>query len=126
MEAEVFDARRNDRFEHGGDAFGDIGQALLEEIVYDRESGQLLSGSFMDYCMPRADDFCDFELANNAIPTPKNPLGVKGVGEAGTIGALPAVMNAVNDALVRIGAPYVEMPATAEKLWRAIQAAPKR
>jgi len=99
------------------------GQALVENIVYDRESGQLLTGSFQDYCMPRADDFCDFNLGNNFSPTPRNPLGVKGVGEAGTIGALPAVMNAVNDALHRIGAPEIEIPATSEKVWRAIQAA---
>ncbi|HKT20764.1 MAG TPA: xanthine dehydrogenase family protein molybdopterin-binding subunit, partial [Stellaceae bacterium] len=100
-----------------------IGQALMEDIVYDTASGQLLSGSFQDYCMPRADDFCDFVLGNNCSPTPRNPLGVKGVGEAGTIGALPAVMNAVNDALHRIGAPYIEIPATSEKVWRALRAA---
>jgi aerobic carbon-monoxide dehydrogenase large subunit len=99
------------------------GQAMMENIVYDRESGQLLTGSFQDYCMPRADDFCDFVLGNNFSPTPRNPLGVKGVGEAGTIGALPAVMNAVNDALHRIGAPEIEIPATSEKVWRAIQTA---
>ena len=107
---------------HGGIAQG-IGQALLEDIHYDPATGQLLTGSFQDYCMPRADDFCQFDLAGNEYPTTKNPLGVKGVGEAGTIGALPAVMNAVNDALKQIGAAYVEMPATPEKLWRAIQAA---
>ncbi|HKT17822.1 MAG TPA: molybdopterin cofactor-binding domain-containing protein, partial [Stellaceae bacterium] len=100
-----------------------IGQALMEDIVYDTASGQLLSGSFQDYCMPRADDFCDFVLGNNCSPTPRNPLGVKGVGEAGTIGALPAVMNAVNDALHRIGAPYIELPATSEKVWRALRTA---
>jgi carbon-monoxide dehydrogenase large subunit len=100
-----------------------IGQALMEDIVYDTATGQLLSGSFQDYCMPRADDFCDFVLGSNCSPTPRNPLGVKGVGEAGTIGALPAVMNAVNDALHRIGAPYIELPATSEKVWRAMQAA---
>ena len=99
------------------------GQALVEDLVYDKKSGQLLTGSFMDYAMPRADDFCDFDLANNVSPTPKNPLGVKGVGEAGTIGALPAVMNAVNDALHSIGAPEIELPATPEKVWRAIRAA---
>ncbi|HVA15092.1 MAG TPA: xanthine dehydrogenase family protein molybdopterin-binding subunit [Stellaceae bacterium] len=99
-----------------------LGQALCEDIVYDR-SGQLLSGSFMDYCMPRADDFCDFALGSNTSPTNRNPLGVKGVGEAGTIGAIPALMNAVNDALFHAGAPEIEMPATAEKVWRAIQAA---
>ncbi len=100
-----------------------IGQALMEEIVYDPQSGQLLTGSFQDYCMPRADDFCDFTLGSNVSPSPRNPLGVKGVGEAGTIGALPAVMNAVNDALHRIGAPYIEIPATSEKVWRALKAA---
>jgi len=109
---------------HGGIVQG-AGQALLEDLVYDPESGQLLSGSFQDYCMPRADDFCDFALEGNPIPTAKNPLGVKGVGEAGTIGALPAVMNAVNDALAQIGAPAVELPATSEKLWRAIGMAKK-
>jgi carbon-monoxide dehydrogenase large subunit len=100
-----------------------LGQALCEDIVYDKESGQLLTGSFQDYCMPRADDFCDFALGSNTSPTNRNPLGVKGVGEAGTIGAIPALMNAVNDALAGIGAPQVEMPATAEKLWQAIRAA---
>ena len=73
--------------------------------------------------MPRADNFCSFELEENSSPTDKNPLGVKGVGEAGTLGAIPAVMNAVNNALASIGAPPVELPATPEKLWRAIRAA---
>ncbi len=100
-----------------------VGQALMEDLVYDPESGQLLTGSFQDYCMPRADDFCRFELANNPTLTGRNPLGVKGVGEAGTLGAIPAVMNAVNDALAQIGAPSVELPATSEKLWRALRAA---
>lgn len=107
---------------HGGIVQG-IGQVLMENIVYDQESGQLLSGSFQDYCMPRADDFCPFELGKNESPSPNNPLGVKGVGEAGTLGAIPAVMNAINDALARIGAPPVEMPATAEKVWQAIRMA---
>jgi carbon-monoxide dehydrogenase large subunit len=106
---------------HGGIVQG-IGQVLMENIVYDAD-GQLLSGSFQDYCMPRADDFCFFELGNNESPTDRNPLGVKGVGEAGTLGAIPAVMNAVNDALARIGAPTIEMPATSEKVWRAIRMA---
>ncbi len=106
---------------HGGIVQG-LGQALLENIVYD-EAGQLVTGSFQDYAMPRADNFCRFELAENATPTARNPLGVKGVGEAGTIGAIPAVMNAVNNALAAIGAPPVEMPATSEKLWRAIREA---
>jgi len=105
---------------HGGIVQG-AGQALLENLAYDAETGQLVSGSFQDYAMPRADDFCAFELENNPVPTKLNPLGVKGVGEAGTLGAIPAVMNAVNDALAQIGAPAVEMPATPEKLWRAIR-----
>jgi carbon-monoxide dehydrogenase large subunit len=77
----------------------------------------------MDYAMPRADDFCSFELGENEVPTKTNPLGVKGAGESGTVGALSAVMNAVNDALAHIGALYVQMPATPEKIWRAIAAA---
>ena len=107
---------------HGGIVQG-VGQALMEDLVYDQATGQLVSGSFQDYCMPRADQFCGFDVANNPTLTDKNPLGVKGVGEAGTIAAIPAVMNAVNEALARIGAPYVEAPATPEKLWRAIRAA---
>jgi aerobic carbon-monoxide dehydrogenase large subunit len=106
---------------HGGIAQG-VGQALMESIVYDA-SGQLVTGSFQDYCMPRADNFCAFELAENEVPTKTNPLGVKGAGESGTVGALAAVMSAVNDALHRIGAPAVQMPATSETIWRAIEAA---
>ena len=106
---------------HGGIVQG-AGQILMEDVNYDRD-GQLLTGSFMDYAMPRADDFCHFTLAANEVPTARNPLGVKGVGEAGTVGAMPSIMNAVNDALHRIGAPPVEMPATAEKVWRAIREA---
>src|SRR5271169_1221068 len=107
---------------HGGIVQG-IGQALMENIVYDPESGQLLSGSFQDYSMPRADSFCRFELSNNPTLTGRNPLGVKGVGEAGTLGAIPAVMNAVNDALAHAGASAIAPPATPEKLWRALHAA---
>ncbi len=106
---------------HGGIAQG-VGQALMENIAYDA-SGQLMSGSFMDYAMPRAGDFCAFTLGENEVPTKTNPLGVKGAGESGTVGALSSVMNAVNDALGRVGAPYVQMPATHEKVWRAIRAA---
>jgi aerobic carbon-monoxide dehydrogenase large subunit len=106
---------------HGGIAQG-VGQALMENIVYDT-SGQLLTGSFMDYAMPRAHDFCALTLGENEVPTKTNPLGVKGAGESGTVGALSSVMNAVNDALARIGAPYVEMPATPEKVWRAMRSA---
>jgi carbon-monoxide dehydrogenase large subunit len=107
---------------HGGIVQG-AGQALIEDLVYDQSSGQLLTGSFQDYAMPRAGDFCHFELANNPTLTDRNPLGVKGVGEAGTLCAIPAVMNAVNDALARIDAPRVESPATSEKVWRALRAA---
>jgi carbon-monoxide dehydrogenase large subunit len=103
---------------HGGIVQG-LGQVLLENLVYDPENGQLLTGSFLDYAMPRADNFCRFELRENSTPTDRNPLGVKGVGEAGTIGAIPAVINAINDALASVGAPAIEMPATAEKVWRA-------
>ena len=106
---------------HGGIVQG-AGQALMEDLVYDQGTGQLLTGSFQDYAMPRADDFCYFELANNPTLTDRNPLGVKGVGEAGTLCAIPAVMNAVNEALARIGAPPVAAPATSEKVWRAMRA----
>lgn len=105
---------------HGGIVQG-AGQILMEDVHYDLETGQLISGSFQDYCMPRADDFCGFDIAANEVPTARNPLGVKGVGEAGTVGAMPAVMNAVNDALHRAGALSIEMPATPEKIWRALQ-----
>ena len=105
---------------HGGLAQG-IGQALYESVIYDPETGQLQSGSFMDYCMPRADDLPTFELAFNAVPTPTNPLGAKGAGEAGAVGALPAMMNAVVDALNPVGVEHVQMPATPERIWRAIR-----
>lgn len=107
---------------HGGVAMG-MGQALMEDVNYDPDSGQLLTGSFMDYCMPRADDFCDMEIASNNTPTPSNPLGVKGAGEAGTVGSLPAVVNAVVDALSPLGIKHVDMPLTPERVWRAIQQA---
>lgn len=108
---------------HGGIAQG-VGQALFERIVYDAESGQLVSASFMDYCMPRADDLPSFKVAaNEAAPSHNNPLGIKGAGEAGTVGALPAMMNAVNDALAPLGVRHFEMPATSERLWRTIQSA---
>jgi len=107
---------------HGGIVQG-VGQALMEDLVYDRATGQLLTGSFQDYAMPRADDFCHFELANNPTLTDRNPLGVKGVGEAGTLCAIPAVMNAVNDALAYVGASSIEAPAAPEKVWRALRSA---
>jgi carbon-monoxide dehydrogenase large subunit len=108
---------------HGGIAMG-LGQALMEEIVYDAESGQLMTGSFMDYCMPRADDMCAFEVEGRPVPTSTNPLGVKGAGECGTVGALAAVMNAVNDALEPLGVRHLEMPCTPERIWQAIRNAP--
>lgn len=107
---------------HGGVAQG-IGQALHEHVVYDRDSGQLLTGSFMDYGMPRADDMPSFNLRFAEIPCKTNPLGVKAVGEAGTIGAPAAVMNGVIDALRHLGVTHLEMPATPLRVWEAIQAA---
>jgi carbon-monoxide dehydrogenase large subunit len=107
---------------HGGLAQG-IGQALMEQVVYDRESGQLLSTTFMDYAIPRADTLCDVHIESNPVPTKLNPLGAKGAGEAGTVGALPAVMCAVLDALAPLGVRELDMPATSERVWRALQAA---
>ena len=104
----------------GGVAHG-IGQALTENIVFDPDSGQLLSGSFMDYAMPRADNMSFFEIVSNPVPTETNPLGCKGAGEAGTVGAVPCVMNAVADALSPLGINHIDMPATPERVWRAIQ-----
>ena len=104
---------------HGGVAQG-IGQALLEQIHYDPTSSQILSGSFMDYGMPRADDICDFTSGSHPVPTSTNPLGVKGAGEAGTVGALPAVMCAVAHALADIGGGDIDMPATPESVWRLL------
>lgn len=97
-----------------------IGQALLEAIRFDPDSGQILTGSFLDYALPRADDVCAINTGSNAVPTSLNPLGVKGAGEAGTVGALPAVMCAVADALADKGAADVDMPATPERLWRVL------
>ena len=105
---------------HGGAVQG-LGQALAEVLAYD-ESGQVLSGSFMDYAMPRADDVPSFEVDAHEVPTQVNPLGAKGVGEAGTVGALPALLNAVNDALAPLGVRHLDMPVTPERVWRAIHA----
>lgn len=108
---------------HGGTAQG-IGQALLELGLYDAESAQLLTGSFMDYTMPRADDLPTFDCSFLHVPCAGNPLGVKGAGEAGAVGAPPAVINAVVDALhAATGMMHIDMPATREKLWRALRAA---
>jgi len=105
---------------HGGIAQG-VGQALMEDMVSDPESGQLITGSFMDYCMPRADDLCTYEIGSNVVPTKINPMGIKGAGEAGTVGALAATMNAVNNAMAYAGAEYVQMPATPQKIWKALR-----
>ena len=102
---------------HGGIAQG-IGQAMLEKVVYD-ESGQLVTGSYMDYCMPRADDLPSFTLDHGCTLSPNNPLGLKGCGEAGAIGAPPAVINAITDA---IGSEDIAMPATPQAVWLALQA----
>jgi carbon-monoxide dehydrogenase large subunit len=102
---------------HGGVAQG-IGQAMLEHVIYD-EAGQLLTGSYMDYTMPRAADLPFYDVSHHSTPSPNNPLGIKGCGEAGAIGAPPAVINAITDA---IGSNDLEMPATPQAVWRAIQA----
>jgi carbon-monoxide dehydrogenase large subunit len=107
---------------HGGLAQG-IGQALMENCVYDTESGQLLTASYMDYQMPRAGDFPSFKVATETTPCTHNPLGVKGCGEAGAIGAPAAVMNAVVDALAAVGVKDIQMPASPARVWAAIQQA---
>ena len=107
---------------HGGLAQG-IGQALLEHCVYDAESGQLLSGSYMDYAMPRADDLPSFKVDTRVTPCTHNPLGAKGCGEAGAIGAPAALMNAVHDALAAVGVKHLDMPASPHRVWQAIRAA---
>ena len=106
---------------HGGTGQG-IGQVLFEHTVYDRD-GQLLSGSFMDYCIPRAGDLPALRVTLDGTPCPSNPLGVKGCGESGAIAAPPAVVNAVLDALAPLGVRHIDMPATPERVWRAIRAA---
>ena len=106
---------------HGGIAQG-LGQVLMEAVVYD-ESGQMLSGSFMDYAMPRAGDLCAIDVISNPAPTQANPLGAKGAGEAGTVGALPALMSAILDALRPLGVAHLDMPATPFAVWSAINEA---
>jgi aerobic carbon-monoxide dehydrogenase large subunit len=110
---------------NGGIAQG-VGQAMLERTVFDPESGQLLSGSFLDYALPRADDLPALEFAYNIVPCRTNPLGVKGAGEAGAIGSPPALINAIVDALGELGIDHIDMPATPEVVWRAIRAARPR
>jgi carbon-monoxide dehydrogenase large subunit len=107
---------------HGGIAQG-VGQTLFEDTVYD-DTGQLLSGSYMDYALPRADEMPDFVFASHPVPATTNPLGAKGCGEAGTTGALPAVMNAIVDVLARAtGQTHFDMPATPLRVWAALNGA---
>jgi len=109
---------------HGGVAQG-VGQAVLERTAYDKESGQLLSASFMDYALPRAEDLPEIEVDLIEVPCETNPLGVKGAGEAGAVGSPPAVMNALVDALSGDGVAHLDMPATPEAIWKAIAATPR-
>ena len=106
---------------HGGVVQG-IGQALWEEAVYD-ENGQLVTGSMLDYALPRADKLCDIEVISTVTPSPHHPLGLKGIGEAGTIASTVTVYNAVLDALAPLGVTTMQMPMTAERVWRAMQQA---
>ena len=104
----------------GGIAQG-LGQALYEHVRYDPDSGQLLTGSFMDYTLPHADEVPPIGVAFIDTPTANNSLGIKGAGECGTMGAAPAVINAVVDALAAHGIRHIDMPATPEKIWRALR-----
>ena len=105
---------------HGAMAQG-VGQALLEHAVYDPASGQLVAGSLMDYALPRADDLPSYDLAFNGTRCTTNPLGVKGCGEAGAVGAFPAVANAIADALAPLGVTDLAGPAAPERVWRAMR-----
>jgi carbon-monoxide dehydrogenase large subunit len=109
---------------HGGIVQG-LGEVISEECVYDA-TGQLLTGSFMDYAMPRASDVGDIRLYDHPCPTPNNVLGAKGAGEAGTTGAVPTIANAVIDALRGAGVERLDMPFTPLKVWRAIETARRR
>jgi carbon-monoxide dehydrogenase large subunit len=110
---------------HGGVAQG-IGQAMMEHAIWETDTGQMITGSFMDYTMPRADTLPTYGLTLHEIPTASNPLGVKGVGEAGPTAAPPAVINAIVDALRPYGILHVPMPATAQVIWQVIQEARQR
>jgi aerobic carbon-monoxide dehydrogenase large subunit len=107
----------------GGLAQG-IGQALLEHTVYEAQSGQLLSGSFLDYALPRADDLPPLNITLAELPTKANPLGVKGAGQAGCMAAPQTIINAILDALAPLGITHIDMPATPERIWHAIRSAP--
>jgi carbon-monoxide dehydrogenase large subunit len=104
---------------HGG-VMQSVGHVFGEDCLYDRDSGQLLAGSFMDYFMPRADLVREFRTSDHSTPTPSNLLGAKGAGEAGTTGALPTCMNAVVDALRSAGVKKFDMPASPSRLWEAL------
>ena len=106
----------------GGIAQG-MGQVLMEDKAYDPQTGQVIAGSFMDYAMPRAENFCSVTIEDNPVPTPTNPLGVKGAGEAGTVGSLSAGVNAIVDALSVYGIRHLDTPCTPYRVWQAIQAA---
>jgi carbon-monoxide dehydrogenase large subunit len=105
----------------GGIAQG-MGQVLMEDKAYDPQTGQVIAGSFMDYAMPRAENFCSVTIEDNPVPTPTNPLGVKGAGEAGTVGSLSAGVNAIVDALSVLGIRHIDTPCTPYRVWQAIQA----
>jgi carbon-monoxide dehydrogenase large subunit len=107
---------------HGAIAQG-VGQALLEHAAYDAQSGQMLAGSFMDYAMPRADDLPPINLAFNGTRCTTNPLGVKGCGEAGAVAMLPAIGNAITDALAPFGVTHFDGPATPFRVWQAMRGA---
>jgi aerobic carbon-monoxide dehydrogenase large subunit len=106
---------------HGGVVQG-IGQALMERVVFD-DDGQFLTGSFMDYALPRASDAVLFQIDNHPMPTKTNPLGAKGCDEAGCAGSLPAIMNALVDALSEFGIRHIDMPATPFRVWHTIRQA---
>jgi carbon-monoxide dehydrogenase large subunit len=110
---------------HGGIVQG-VGQALQEQCFYDKKTGQLLTGSFLDYAMPRADAFPFFDTTISEVPTPTHPLGIRPAGEGGTTPALAVMVNAIVDALRDFGVRHVEMPATPERIWRALQGLPQR
>ena len=99
---------------------------MLEHCVFDPQTGQLVTGSLTDYCLPRADDLPAIEFAYNVVPCRTNPLGLKGAGEAGAIGAPPALVNAIVDALAPLGIEHIDMPATPERLWQAMRMAGRR
>ena len=107
--------------QHGGIAQG-AAQALYEQVMYDSD-GNPITSNLMDYAMPSAAELCSFETSNTETDSPRNPLGAKGIGESGTIGATPAIHNAVCDALAPMGVQHVDMPCTAQRVWAAIQAA---